>query len=87
MKEKVSMEIELSGHTDSKSSSEYNQQLTQKRAESAKAYMVEKGISPERVQAIGYGESRLLNHCSDGVECSDEEHAVNRRLEVKILKM
>lgn len=87
MKEKVSMEIELSGHTDSKSSSEYNQQLSQKRAESAKAYMVEKGISPERVQAIGYGESRLLNHCSDGVECSDEEHAVNRRLEVKILKM
>ncbi len=87
MKEKVSMEIELSGHTDSKSSTEYNQQLSQKRAESAKAYMVDKGIAPERVQAVGYGESRLLNHCSDGVECSDEEHAVNRRLEVKILKM
>jgi len=87
MNEKPEIEIELSGHTDSKSSDAFNKQLSQKRADNAKLYMISKGIQAERIQAIGMGESRLLNHCKDGIECSDEEHAINRRLEVKILKM
>ncbi|PKP18570.1 MAG: hypothetical protein CVU05_13250 [Bacteroidetes bacterium HGW-Bacteroidetes-21] len=87
MNENATIEIELSGHTDSKSGTAFNQQLSQKRAENAKAYIVSKGIPTERIVAVGYGETRLRNHCADGVDCTDEEHAVNRRIEVKILKM
>jgi outer membrane protein OmpA-like peptidoglycan-associated protein len=87
MNEKPTIEIELSGHTDSKSGDAFNKQLSQKRADNAKEYLVSKGIVTERIQAVGYGESRLLNDCKDGVECSEEEHAINRRIEVKIIKM
>ena len=65
MNEKPEIEIELSGHTDSKSSDAFNKQLSQKRADNAKLYMISKGIQAERIQAIGMGESRLLNHCKD----------------------
>lgn len=87
MNEKPTIEIELSGHTDSKSGDAFNLQLSQKRADNAKEYLISKGIMAERIQSVGYGESRLLNHCKDGVECSEEEHAINRRIEVKIIKM
>lgn len=81
------MVIELSGHTDSQSSSGFNMKLSQARADNARAYLINKGIAPERIIAKGYGETRLLNHCKDGIPCSPEEHAINRRIEVKILKM
>jgi len=85
MNENPKMKIELSAHTDSKSSKRFNQKLSDKRARSAKIYMVSKGIVAERIIAKGYGETRLLNRCKDGVDCSDEEHAINRRIEVKVL--
>lgn len=80
------MKIELSSHTDSRSDAKYNQWLSQRRAQSAVNYIISKGISADRMQAAGYGESRLLNHCADGVECSEEEHQQNRRTEIKILE-
>ena len=85
MHENEKMIIELSAHTDSKSSKAYNKKLSNKRAESAKRYMLSKGISSKRIRAKGYGETRLLNRCKDGINCSDEEHALNRRIEVKVL--
>ena len=85
MNDNPNMKIELSAHTDSKSSKKYNQKLSDKRANSAKTYMVSKGIDSKRIVAKGYGETRLLNNCGDKVECSDEEHAINRRIEVKVL--
>ncbi len=85
MNENPNMKIELSAHTDSKSSKRYNQKLSDKRANSAKTYMLSKGILSNRIVAKGYGETRLLNRCKDGVDCSDEEHAINRRIEVKVL--
>lgn len=87
MNENPTLEIELSGHTDSQSSSKFNMGLSQRRANTAKEYIVSKGISASRIVAKGYGETRLLNNCKDGVPCTDEEHAINRRIEVKILKM
>ncbi len=87
MNENPTLEIELSGHTDSQSSASFNLNLSQRRADSAKAYIVSKGIKPERIISKGYGESKLLNHCKDGVKCSDEEHAINRRIEVKVIKI
>ncbi len=80
-----SLKIELSSHTDSQGSDQYNLQLSQKRAKAAMDYLVAKGISKDRLKAIGYGETRLLNACTNGVECSDELHGINRRTEFRIL--
>ncbi len=79
------MRIELSSHTDSQGSDEYNERLSQRRADNAKSWMVARGIAPERITAVGYGEKFILNHCKNGVKCTDEEHRYNRRTEFKIL--
>ena len=79
------MTIELSAHTDSRSNKRVNKKLSLKRAINAQRYMEEKGIDKKRIIAKGYGERKLLNACKDGVYCSEEEHAINRRIEVKIL--
>ena len=79
------MVIELSSHTDSRGKDKYNEDLSQRRAESAKRWIVAKGIAEERIVAKGYGETKLLNGCSNGVECTEEEHQLNRRTEFKII--
>lgn len=76
--------VELGSHTDSRGSTKYNEKLSQHRAESAVAYLIQHGINSKRITAKGYGESQLLNRCSDGVPCSEEEHQANRRTEVKV---
>jgi outer membrane protein OmpA-like peptidoglycan-associated protein len=76
--------IELSSHTDSKSSDEFNLSLSKKRAQFAVDYITSRGIEKKRLKAIGYGETRLLNRCANGVDCMDEEHALNRRTEFMI---
>ncbi len=77
--------IELSAHSDSKGSDPYNLKLSEQRANSAKAYIISKGISAERIIAKGYGETKLINNCGNNAICSDDEHAVNRRLEFKLI--
>ena len=79
------MKIELSSHTDSRAPDDYNMALSQRRAASAVAYLVSKGITKNRMIAKGYGETRLVNKCANGVPCSEAEHQLNRRTEVKIL--
>lgn len=79
------MVIELSSHTDARGNDDYNQRLSQRRAQSAKNWVVAKGIAETRIQAVGYGESQILNQCANNVECSDEEHRFNRRTEFKII--
>lgn len=86
MKNNPKMTIELSSHTDSRGDNSYNNSLSQKRAESAVNYLVSKGIARKRLVAKGYGESRLVNGCKDGVSCTEEEHGENRRTEIKVLK-
>ena len=87
MKQYPSMEIELIAHTDSRGDEDYNLDLSVKRAESAKRYLIGKGIADYRVEAFGYGESEIRNHCKNGVDCSDEEHQFNRRTEVKVVRI
>lgn len=82
MQQFPSMRIELSSHTDSRGTDEYNNTLSKNRAKAAKEYLVNKGIAKERVVAIGYGEQRLRNNCKNGVNCSEYEHQRNRRTEV-----
>ena len=78
--------IELGSHTDSRGSDEYNLELSQKRAQAVVDYLVKKGIDPGRLIAVGYGETQLVNHCSNGVDCSDEEHQENRRTTFRVLE-
>lgn len=77
--------VEIGAHTDATGSSKYNKELSEKRAKSVKSYLEKKGISSDRLVAKGYGESKLLNKCKDGVRCSDSEHAKNRRTEFKVI--
>jgi outer membrane protein OmpA-like peptidoglycan-associated protein len=79
------MIIELSSHTDSRGSDSYNLELSQCRANSAVAYIIGKGILKNRIMAKGYGESKLVNKCSDNVECTEDQHQENRRTEFKIV--
>ena len=79
------MIIELSSHTDSRGSDAYNLKLSQCRADAAVAYIIGKGIVKSRIIAVGYGETRLLNGCSNGVICTEAQHQENRRTEFKIV--
>ncbi|TRX70926.1 OmpA family protein [Carboxylicivirga sp. M1479] len=87
LQDNPTIKIELGSHTDARGSASSNQVLSQKRAESAVAYMLERGIDKSRIQAKGYGETRLKNKCADGVRCSELEHQANRRSEVTIIAM
>lgn len=84
LKEYPTIVAELSSHTDSRGSHEYNVELSQKRAESAVRYIVLQGISSSRITAKGYGETKLVNECADGVSCTEEQHQANRRTVFKI---
>lgn len=80
------LRIKVTSHSDSQGNDAYNLWLSQKRAAATSAYMISKGISPDRLTSEGYGETRLLNHCGNGVKCSKEEHQLNRRSEFLILE-
>ncbi|MBA4410165.1 MAG: hypothetical protein C0397_12160 [Odoribacter sp.] len=77
--------IEIGSHTDSRATAEYNQRLSQNRSESVMTYLIGKGIAPSRLVAKGYGESQLINHCADGVDCPEVDHQANRRTVIEIL--
>ncbi len=80
------IEIEIASHTDSKGKAVFNMSLSQLRADNIKTLFVEKGISHDRIRAFGYGETMIRNQCKRGVNCSEEEHAQNRRTVIKIVK-
>jgi outer membrane protein OmpA-like peptidoglycan-associated protein len=86
MNENPTLRIELGSHTDSRGTFEYNEALAQRRAESASKYIKKNISTPSRITYKGYGESKLRNQCSDGIECTDEEHQFNRRTEFRIQK-
>lgn len=86
MRDNPTLEIELGSHTDSRGGDAYNLDLSTRRARSVVNYLVGKGIERGRMTARGYGETQLLNHCSNGVKCSSAEHQANRRTEFKITK-
>lgn len=85
MKDKPNIKVEISSHTDSRGSNEANADLSERRAQSVVNYLMAKGINASRLVAKGFGESRLKNRCSDGVTCTEQEHAINRRTEFRIL--
>ncbi len=80
------MRIELSSHTDSRASDEYNLTLSQRRANAAVKYLESKGIDRSRLEAKGYGETQLRNDCINSASCSELEHQRNRRTEFRVLQ-
>ena len=70
--------IRIESHTDSRSPQSYNLRLSQNRAISTRNWLIQRGIAPTRLSAVGYGESQLINRCADGVPCTEAEHQLNR---------
>ena len=85
MNDNPDIKVELGSHTDSRGSDSYNEWLSQKRSDSAVGYIIKSGITKNKIVAKGYGESKLVNECKNGVKCSDTEHRKNRRTEFKII--
>jgi len=83
LKDNPAIRIELSSHTDSRSSDAYNLDLSQRRAQSAVDYMVSKGVAAERLVAKGYGETQLIIKDAK----TEEEHQTNRRTEFKVIEI
>ena len=86
MNDNPSLRIEIGSHTDSRGKASYNQWLSEMRAKTAVAYIKSKIVNPDRIEAKGYGEEKLLNDCTNGKPCSDKLHIQNRRTEFIILK-
>ena len=87
MKDNPKANIQVNSHTDSQGKDAENLILSDKRAQSVKAFLVELGIPAERIVAKGFGETKLTNGCDDGVKCTEEQHQANRRTEFTILKL
>lgn len=78
-------EVKIMSHTDSRGSDSYNLALSKQRAEAVVDYLASQGISRSRMSSEGYGETRLVNDCANGVDCTDAQHQANRRTEFKII--
>ncbi len=80
--------LELGSHTDSRGKDAYNMSLSQKRAKAAVDYINASGnVRDGSITSKGYGESQISNKCKNGVKCSENEHAVNRRTELMVTGM
>ncbi|WP_313806087.1 OmpA family protein [Flavobacterium sp.] len=87
MKQYPNMKVDIRSHTDSRQTHKYNERLSDRRAKSTLEYMVKNGIERSRLTAKGFGETQLVNGCSDGVQCSEADHQKNRRSEFIILSL
>jgi OOP family OmpA-OmpF porin len=85
MVKKPEIRVEINSHTDSRASDDFNLDLSERRAKAVVDYLVSKGIKRSRMEYHGYGETQLVNHCGNGIECSEELHAKNRRTEFRVL--
>lgn len=80
-----SIKIEVASHTDSRGEDEYNLGLTQRQANSLKKFLIEQGVTEDRIKARGFGETQLINQCNNDIKCSSSEHVQNRRVEYVII--
>ncbi len=81
------IQIEISSHTDSRGAFGDNLMISRQRSDEIAMYIINKGINPPRLISIGYGESKLLNNCRDGILCLEEDHRVNNRVEIKVIDL
>ncbi|MEX2511901.1 MAG: OmpA family protein [Cyclobacteriaceae bacterium] len=79
------LNVSVASHTDARASDEYNQALSEKRANTVRDYLSKFGLPGSRVNAVWHGEEELANDCGDGVPCPDALHQINRRTELMLL--
>lgn len=84
MKKYPSMVVEIGSYTDNRGDSDYNLELSTKRAESIKSYFINQEIQEKRIIARGYGETFQIIKCEPSESCTEEQHELNRRSEFKI---
>lgn len=77
--------FEISAHTDSRGSAQNNLKLSEARAKSVYDYLISKGVKQSQIVSKGFGETKPINKCKDGVKCSEEDYSLNRRVEFKVL--
>ena len=82
---KDGVSAEIASHTDSRGSASSNQALSERRAQAVVNYLITKGVNASQLVANGFGENKLTNRCSDGVSCTEAEHASNRRTEFRVI--
>ena len=85
MKKHPQITIITASHCDSRASEAYNRNLSIKRGEAAKSYLVNKGIAASRIKIEYYGKTRLVNRCYDGMPCSEADQQLNRRTEFDVI--
>ena len=85
MQRRPELRVEISSHTDSRASDAFNLELSNRRAKAVVDYLVSRGIRRSRLEYRGYGESQLVNQCRNGIQCTEEQHAQNRRTEFRVL--
>lgn len=81
------VKIDLSSHTDSRGTDEFNRRLSKKRNQSCINYLVSKGVNKNRINGKWFGESILLNRCVDDIKCTEDEHKINRRTELVVVSI
>jgi outer membrane protein OmpA-like peptidoglycan-associated protein len=79
MKKNPTMKIDVRSYTDSRGSFKYNEALSDRRAKSTVEWLIKNGVQASCLTGKGYEERELVNKCSDGVNCTEEEHQQNRR--------
>lgn len=84
LKSNPKLTLEIESHTDAIAGDDFNLYLSQKRASTVAEYIIQKGIDPKRLISKGMGETMIVNHCANGIDCSDGEHKQNRRTVFKL---
>jgi len=87
LNENPEIDVEIGSHTDTRGDFDINKYVSQQRANAVVHYLIQKGISPKRLSAKGYGKEKPLIHCGNDTACTEEDHSQNRRTEFKILKI
>ncbi len=86
LNEHPTFRVSIASHTDSRAPGDYNIGLSQRRSASVMAYLVKKGIAPQRLFTSAFGKTQLLNECADGVQCTEQQHQLNRRTEFRLIE-
>ncbi len=86
LKQRPNWVVDISSYTDSRGSADFNKTLSKNRAEFLRDYFLFYGVQKNQIDVHGYGEEFPINHCIDGVVCSDEEYKRNRRTTMHLKK-
>jgi len=73
--------VNVEAHTDVRGSDDYNLKLSARRADAVVKWLTKNGVAKKRLHPVGYGETKITNQCKDGIECSEKEHRLNRRID------